>query len=112
MNDSSNEPSYVPELIEAGYTLRIREPDWFQHRMFKSPDVDINLHVFSEGSPEAKRMLYFRDWLRNHKDDRLLYANAKRDLAQQTWKYVQDYADAKLEVIQTIMKRSLTNTED
>jgi len=46
--DSSNELSYVPALEVAGYTLRIREPEWFEHRVFKGPDIDINLHVFSE----------------------------------------------------------------
>ncbi|NMC11712.1 MAG: GrpB family protein [Chloroflexi bacterium] len=105
--DSSDEPVYVPELEAAGYTLRIREPDWFQHRLFNGPDTDIHLHVFSEGSPEAERLLRFRDWLRTHADDRQLYADAKRVLAQKTWKYMQDYADAKTEVVQEILKHAL-----
>ena len=112
VDDSSDEPSYVPDLIAAGYTLRIREPDWFQHRTLKGPDTDINLHVFSNESSEAERMVCFCGWLRNNADDRQLYANIKRDLAQQTWKYVQNYADAKMEVVQTIMKRALLNKED
>jgi GrpB-like predicted nucleotidyltransferase (UPF0157 family) len=37
--DSSDEPSYVPALEAAGYTLRIREPEWFEHRLFKGPAV-------------------------------------------------------------------------
>ena len=60
--DSSDKPSYVPALEAAGYTLRIREPDWFEHRMFKGPDVDINLHVFSNGASEIERMILFRKW--------------------------------------------------
>jgi len=108
--DSSNEPAYAPDLEAAGYTLHIREPDWFQHRLFKGPDTNINLHVFSEGSPEAERMLCFRNWLRNHEDDRQLYANTKRELAQHIWKHVQDYADAKTEVVQDIMQRVLSTT--
>jgi GrpB-like predicted nucleotidyltransferase (UPF0157 family) len=47
--DSSDEPSYVLPLEAAGYVLRIREPDWFEHRLFKGPDTDINLHVFTQG---------------------------------------------------------------
>src|SRR3954452_18793164 len=35
--DATDEPSYVPALEAAGYTFRIREPDWFEHRMFKGP---------------------------------------------------------------------------
>jgi GrpB-like predicted nucleotidyltransferase (UPF0157 family) len=55
--DSSDEAAYVPPLQRAGYVLRIREPEWHQHRLFKGPDTDINLHVFSEGCPEIERML-------------------------------------------------------
>ena len=74
--------------------------------MFKEPGTDINLHVFSEGSPEAERMLRFRDWLINNDDDRRLYAQTKRELAAKTWKYVQGYSDEKTEVIQAILKRA------
>lgn len=102
--DSSDEPSYVPDLETAGYTLRIREPDWFEHRLFKGPVTDINLHVFSAGASEIKRMLRFRDWLRTNDTDRENYARVKRDLAQQVWRNVQNYADAKTEVIEEIME--------
>ena len=54
-------------------------------------------------------MLLFRDWLRNHANDRLLYEEAKRQLAAQTWKYTQNYADAKTEVIQAILVRAHRN---
>jgi GrpB-like predicted nucleotidyltransferase (UPF0157 family) len=102
--DSSDEPSYVPDLETAGYTLRMREPDWFEHRLFKGPVTDINLHVFSAGASEIKRMLRFRDWLRTNDTDRENYARVKRDLAQQVWRNVQNYADAKTEVIEEIME--------
>src|SRR5919206_3260038 len=63
--DSADEAAYVPALEEhAGYVLRIREPDWYQHRLFKGPDTDVNLHVLSTGCAEIDRMLLFRDWLR------------------------------------------------
>ena len=57
----------------AGYVLQIREPDWYEHRLFKGPDTNINLHVFSGGCPEIERMLFFRDWLRSNDADRELY---------------------------------------
>src|SRR2546422_6724524 len=47
--DSADEPTYVPPLEAAAYVLRIREPNWYEHRVFKGPDMDINLHVFSPG---------------------------------------------------------------
>ena len=36
--DSSDEPAYVPDLEAAGFVLRMREPDWEQHRMFTVPE--------------------------------------------------------------------------
>ena len=106
--DSSDEDTYVPQLDAAGYVLRIREPDWFEHRLFKGPDTNVNLHTFSEGCEEVDRMLAFRDWLRIHDEDRELYLNAKRELAQREWKFVQNYADAKSAVITDILGRALS----
>jgi GrpB-like predicted nucleotidyltransferase (UPF0157 family) len=104
--DSAAEPEYVPPMEAAGYVLRIREPDWFEHRLFKGPDTNINLHVYTVGCEEVDRMLQFRDWLRGDAADRELYANAKRELAARDWKFVQQYADAKTEVVKEIMARA------
>jgi GrpB-like predicted nucleotidyltransferase (UPF0157 family) len=104
--DTRDEASYVPPLEAAGYVLRIREPDWFEHRLFKGPDTNVNVHTFSEGCEEVDRMVGFRDWLRTHDDDRDLYLAAKRELAQREWKYVQNYADAKSAVVRDILTRS------
>lgn len=104
--DSSDEAAYVPELEEAGYVLRIREPDWFQHRLFNGPDTRIGLHTFSEGCEEVDRMVAFRDHLRTNEADRELYLAKKRELAAREWKYVQNYADAKSEVIAEINGRA------
>lgn len=104
--DSADEAAYVPALEAAGYALRIREPDWHEHRVLKGPDTDVNLHVFSPGSPELERMLLFRDRLRADEADRDLYARTKRELARQEWKYVQNYADAKTAVVEEILTRA------
>jgi GrpB-like predicted nucleotidyltransferase (UPF0157 family) len=104
--DSADERSYVPDLEAAGYRLVIREPEWFEHRVFKGPDTNINLHVFSPGCQEIARMVGFRDWLRTHDDDRELYERTKRDLATRTWAYVQNYADAKTDVVEAIIARA------
>ena len=105
--DTRDEDAYVPSLEDAGYVLRIREPDWFEHRLFKGPDTNVNVHTFPEGCEEVDRMVGFRDWLRTHDDDRDLYLAAKRELAQREWKYVQNYADAKSAVVRDILARSL-----
>ncbi|HXX46231.1 MAG TPA: GrpB family protein [Candidatus Acidoferrales bacterium] len=108
--DSSDEDTYAPNLESAGYSLRIREKDWHEHRMLKGPDTDINLHVFSAGCPEIGRILTFRDWLRSNAADRALYEHTKRDLTRRGWKDVQDYADAKTAIIEEILARARPGT--
>jgi len=103
---SADEAAYVPALEAAGYVLRIREPDWHEHRFLEGPDTDINLHVFSRGCPEIDRMVQFRDWLRDNAADRELYARTKRELARRAWKYTQEYADAKTAVVEEISARA------
>lgn len=112
VEDSADEPSYVPALEAEGYTLQIREPEWFEHRMFKGPDTDINLHVFSLGTSEIDRMLRFRDWLRSNETDREKYAQVKRGLAKNKWRHVQHYADAKTLIVQEIMERASFDLEN
>lgn len=106
VEDSSDEAAYVPPLEAAGFMLRIREPDWYQHRMLSPMEIRANVHVFSAGCPEVERMLRFRDRLRKHAGDRALYEETKRSLASQTWKYVQQYADAKSSVVEAILRRT------
>src|SRR5439155_10267164 len=79
--DSRDEPAYASELEARGYVLRIREPEWFEHRLFKGPDTNVNLHVFTAGCAEVERMLAFRDRLRENDAERELYEASKRDLA-------------------------------
>ncbi|GAB3442456.1 GrpB family protein [Actinophytocola sediminis] len=112
--DSADESTYVPDLERAGFVLRIREPEWLEHRVFyrrvaHGDPHNINLHVLSPLLAEAEiaRILGFRDWLRAHDDDRDRYAATKRELASKEWKYVQDYADAKTEIVEEILARAL-----
>jgi GrpB-like predicted nucleotidyltransferase (UPF0157 family) len=104
--DSADEQAYVPALEAAGYVLRIREPHWFEHRLFKGPDTDINLHVFTVGAAEIDRMLLFRDRLRADDADRDAYLQVKRDLAKRSWRHMQHYADSKSDIVQQIMARA------
>lgn len=111
VTDSADEQMYVPDLEVNGYLLRIRETNWYEHRMLGGPDTKINLHVFSSGCAEIGRILMFRDWLRRNAADRDLYARTKLALAQQEWKYVQNYADAKTAVIEEIIARARVESE-
>ncbi len=78
VTDSADEETYAPALESAGYALRIREPAWYEHRMF-------------DGSNQA---------------DRELYERTKRELAAREWRYVQNYADAKGAVVEEIITRA------
>ena len=106
--DVLDEPAYAPDLEAAGYRLAIREaePEWYDHRVFKGPDTNVNLHVFSAGCVELERMVGFRDWLRTHDDDRALYESTKRELLKRDWQFVQNYADAKGDVVEAIAARA------
>ena len=104
--DSSDEPSYAPRLEAAGYVLRVREPEMYQHRMFNGPRTPINVHVFSARCPEIERMLAFRDWLRHNARDRETYANLKRNLAREEWDSIDGYAKAKSAVVTDILARA------
>jgi GrpB-like predicted nucleotidyltransferase (UPF0157 family) len=51
-------------------------------------------------------MTGFRDWLRTHPEDRDRYEATKRALADREWAIVQDYADAKTDVVTEIKRRA------
>jgi GrpB-like predicted nucleotidyltransferase (UPF0157 family) len=106
VTDPADEASYVPDLEAAGFLLHVRESGWHQHRLLRGVDPAVNLHVFGIGSPEAERMLLFRDHLRADPDDLALYESTKRELASRTWAVVQDYADAKSAVVEAIIARA------
>lgn len=106
VTDSADEAAYAPALEAAGYVLRIREPNWYEHRMFRGRQPQVNLHIFSEGCEEIERMLAFREQLRHSRAERDRYETVKRELAQRWWKYGQDYADAKGPVVEEILARA------
>ena len=105
--DSADETTYMPLLERAGYRLSLREPDWYEHRLLKGPDSEINLHVLSAGCPEIARILLFRDWLRRNAADRDRYSRAKLALAQKEWSSVDEYAHAKSAIVKEILERAM-----
>jgi GrpB-like predicted nucleotidyltransferase (UPF0157 family) len=104
--DPGDESAYVVDLEAAGYVLHLREPGWRQHRLLKGAEPAVNLHVFAAGDSEIDRMVGFRNHMRTHSEDCALYERTKRELAAQQWAVVQDYADAKTEVVEGIVRRA------
>src|SRR5689334_3665438 len=101
--DSTNESAYLPQLEAAGYELRVREPEWHEHRMFRTPEKDVHIHIYSIGCREIQRNLLFRDRLRTNSEDRQRYEQTKRELARQEWSDMNDYATAKTDVVESII---------
>jgi GrpB-like predicted nucleotidyltransferase (UPF0157 family) len=106
VEDSGQEDSYLPALVKAGYVLRVREPEWHQHRMFRTSELDVHVHIFSVGCIEISRQLAFRNRLRNNAEDRLLYESVKRKLAKEDWPDMNAYARAKSDVVEQITARA------
>lgn len=106
VGDSSDEVSYVPALEEAGYTLRVHERDFHEHRMLRTAAKDVHVHVYSPDSPEIERYLLLRDRLRNYDEERELYDRTKRELANESWPTMQHYSEAKTEVVEGIIARA------
>jgi len=106
VEDSGEEAAYLPAMEGAGYILRVREPDFDEHRMLRTPEKDVHVHVFSAGSAEIERYLLLRERLRQNEGDRELYAQTKRELAKQNWPTMEHYAEAKTEVVEDIIYRA------
>lgn len=104
--NASDESTYLDQLENVGYVLRVREPDWNEHRMFRTPEKDVHIHIYSQGCFEVKRVLAFRDHLRKNPIDRLKYEELKRNLANNDWTDMNAYADAKTELIEEILTKA------
>ena len=70
-----------------------------------------SLHVYSEGYEAIERNLLFRDRLRRVPEERVLYEQTKRELARRIWQDVQNYADAKSDVVEAIIARARAERE-
>lgn len=93
--DSGDEDAWLPDLEAAGFVLRVREPEWEQHRCLRGTEPSANVHVFSPGAREPQRHVLFRDWLRTHPDDRDAYAAVKREVAGRGFTDAMLYNNAK-----------------
>ena len=106
VKNAAKEKDYLPSLEALGYVLRVREPDFDEHRMFRTPERDVHVHVFSGGSTEIARYLGFRDQLRRDESDRKNYEALKRELAARDWPHMDAYAEAKGEFIESIIAKA------
>lgn len=110
VKDITDEGSYAPALEAAGFQFLLREPEWYEHRLFCAYEpMPANLHVWPVDSPEAERHRIFRDWLLGHEDDRARYAGVKREAAEASTRLGEDvnqYSARKAEVINEILGKA------
>jgi GrpB-like predicted nucleotidyltransferase (UPF0157 family) len=101
--DITAEEDYLDPLLAAGYELRVREPG---HRLVRTPARDVHVHLYERGDAAVDEYLLLRDHLRADAADRDLYEGVKRDLIGRRWDDMNDYAEAKNDVIQAIKARA------
>jgi len=104
VKDPDEESVMVPAMTAAGYQLRVREPG---HRMFRTPERDVHIHVWQDTDPEIARHVKFRDRLRASAEDRAAYERLKRKLATKRWDDMNQYADVKSQLIEQILSRAI-----
>lgn len=103
VEDADDEAAFRSALEVQGYQLRVREPG---HRMFRTAEREVHIHVWADSDPEVERYLRFRDRLRASSEDRAVYEQLKRELAQRDWPDMNHYADAKGGLIREILGRA------
>lgn len=105
--DITAEEDYLDDLLAAGYELRVREPG---HRLVRTPARDVHVHLYERGDVAVDEYLLLRDHLRTDAEDRALYESVKRSLIGRPWVDMNDYADAKSDVIGAIKARARART--
>ena len=103
VDDVTAEEDWLEPLLAAGYLLRVREPG---HRLVRTPERDVHVHVYERGAPAVADYLLLRDHLRADAADRALYQGVKEALMQRPWTDSNAYADAKDDVIAEIKERA------
>jgi GrpB-like predicted nucleotidyltransferase (UPF0157 family) len=103
--DVTAEEDYLDPLLAAGYELRVREPG---HRLVRTPARDVHVHLLEQGDAAFDDYLLLRDRLRSDRDDRALYEDTKRELLTRDWNDMNEYSDAKTDVVHAITARART----
>jgi GrpB-like predicted nucleotidyltransferase (UPF0157 family) len=101
--EDADDDSHVSALEKAGYVLRVREPG---HRMVRTPGRDVHVHVFPAGSEDERLHLLFVEWLRHDREDREKYEALKRELIAKDWDDMNQYAQAKSQLVHEILERA------
>jgi GrpB-like predicted nucleotidyltransferase (UPF0157 family)/GNAT superfamily N-acetyltransferase len=107
VSDISIVDKVTTSMENIGYEAKGEKGIPFRRFFLKgNPVRKFHVHIFEKDNPEIERHLKFRDWLKEHDDDRNAYAQLKSSLAQ---KYSHDrlsYTIGKNEIIANIDKKA------
>lgn len=67
-----------------------------------------NVHVFETDSPEARRHLAFRDYLRQHPETARAYGDLKKELARRHPTDIESYMDGKDAFVKSVEKEAIS----
>ncbi len=99
----ADDAAYSPALVGAGYRLRTREPG---HRMFRTPDLGVHVHVLQRDDDAATAYLDLRDRLRASETARAQYTAVKHAVIATGVTDMNAYSEAKSDVIAAIRAAS------
>jgi len=111
ITDFTQADALVPGVQSLGYEYVSQfEVEMPFRRYFRKDNEGVRthqIHLVALNSEFWNRHLAFREYLKTHPDVAAEYAALKRQLAEQDWQDVNDYADAKTEFIQSVEARAL-----
>jgi GrpB-like predicted nucleotidyltransferase (UPF0157 family) len=95
-------------LVAAGFDLVTNNDDrrkrFFRRR--RPHEAPVNLHVRRDGCVSQQQALLLRDYLRQHPRSRRRYEHEKRRLSGRRWRSVDEYAEAKGDVIWELLRQA------
>jgi GrpB-like predicted nucleotidyltransferase (UPF0157 family) len=105
LEDFSVADEFVPKITTLGYEYFKKYEDEMPYRRYFAKNQNgvrtHQIHMVEIGEEFWERHLLFRDYLRQNPEVLNKYAELKKQLAEQDWADVNEYADAKTEFIRS-----------
>lgn len=93
-------------LADLSLDLMVNEDrrKWFAKR--RTAGAETNVHIRTTGEFSQQAALLFRDYLRAEPSARRRYERVKRELAERDWDCIDDYADAKGDIVWQLLREA------
>lgn len=86
-------------LADLSFELMVNEDRRKLYAERRIPGAETNVHIRITGEFSQQAALLFRDYLRAEPSARRRYERAKRELAERDWDRIDDYAEAKGDMV-------------